>query len=494
MKKRILSLALALIMALSLVPAAVAADVEAPTISDLKIVYTDESKMAVSLEFYVKIPESAKSLDSFYLVDAGSFDGGDWEDIGFDGYNTENGIRRTYPTTLDADAVVKYRVRYQYRVGDDYYFSPWSNVLTLNEEIKVEIPPSSDWAKDEIEKALDLGLIPDSLKTADLTKPITRAEFAAVSVKAYEALSGTKALPAVVNPFTDTKDTEVLKAYNLGITAGTTATTFSPNVLLNREQAATMLTRVFKRVTIPGWTLATDANIKLAYTKPPLFADDAKISGYAKDSVYFMVANGIINGVGDNKFAPQNITDAEKANGYANATREQALIIATRMVVNLDVSASSANGNYNSDSDANDSKTNDSKNNNNPKPGNVDSNIDEYWIDNEFTRLIPKPWEGTIAGFLDTETVKLGAGGYDYAGIEVSMTKITEGELYIQKCREMGWIVKDAGDVDTSNELFSYLKIYNKMGYDMSVYYNKQAGKEIGTLLIGVRRAKSNTP
>jgi hypothetical protein len=48
-----------------------------------------------------------------------------------------------------------------------------------------------------------------------------------------------------------------------------------------------------------------------------------------------MVANEIIRGVGENQFAPQNVTDAEKAQGYANATREQALLIAVRMVENL---------------------------------------------------------------------------------------------------------------------------------------------------------------
>ena len=48
-----------------------------------------------------------------------------------------------------------------------------------------------------------------------------------------------------------------------------------------------------------------------------------------------MVANEIIKGVGDNMFAPQNTTSEEEANGYANATREQALIIAVRMVENL---------------------------------------------------------------------------------------------------------------------------------------------------------------
>ncbi len=196
-------------------------------------------------------------------------------------------------------------------------------------------PISSPWATAELQKAADLGLIPETLKTADLTKSITRAEFAAVAVKVYEALSGAKAIPAVNNPFIDTSDVEVLKAYNVGITSGTSSTAFSPTQLLNREQAATMLTRVFKKVSIAGWTLATDGSFKLQYTAPAKFADDAKISAWAKDSVYFMSANGIISGVGSNTFAPRAVTTEEQAKNYASATREQALVIAVRMVENL---------------------------------------------------------------------------------------------------------------------------------------------------------------
>lgn len=196
-------------------------------------------------------------------------------------------------------------------------------------------PHTSGWAETEIDRAEELNLIPDVLKNKDMTQKITRAEFAAVSVKVYEALSGTKAIPAVNNPFVDTKAVDVLKAYNVGVVNGISATEFAPNSLLNREEAATMLTRVFKRVTLVGWTLPTDSQFTLSYVKPAPFADDALISGWAKDSVYFMAANHIINGMGDNTFAPRNTTTQQQATGYANATREQALAIAVRMVDNL---------------------------------------------------------------------------------------------------------------------------------------------------------------
>ena len=209
------------------------------------------------------------------------------------------------------------------------------NNLIMSLPITISGATASEWAVGELEKAEELGLIPEILEGTDLTADITRAEFAAVAVKVYENLSGTPAIPIVNNPFTDTKDVEILKAYNIGAVNGTSATTYEPDALLNREQAAAMLTRVFKRVTLAGWTLATDSQFTLPYEKPALFADDADISDWAKESVYFMVANNIINGVGNNKFAPKNVTTEEQAQGYANATREQALLIAVRMVENL---------------------------------------------------------------------------------------------------------------------------------------------------------------
>ena len=73
----------------------------------------------------------------------------------------------------------------------------------------------------------------------------------------------------------------------------------------------------------------------LTYEKKNTFADDDKISSWAKDSVYFMNANEIIKGYDGNIFKPRNTTPTEEALGYANATREAALLIATRLVKNM---------------------------------------------------------------------------------------------------------------------------------------------------------------
>lgn len=238
--------------------------------------------------------------------------------------------------TVDAKGVVTVNTGDEFAIYAKDKASKVVGVYWVNSENENLKPAAgSSWAQGELAVADQLGLIPEVLQGADLTKPITRAEFAAVAVKVYENLSGTAAIPAINNPFKDCNDVEVLKAYNVGITSGTSDTTFDPNVVLNREQAATMLTRVFKKISIAGWTLSTDSQFTLNYTKPAAFADDKDISGWAKDSVYFMAANGIISGVGNNTFAPRAVTSAQQAQGYAQATREQALLIAVRMVKNL---------------------------------------------------------------------------------------------------------------------------------------------------------------
>ncbi len=228
------------------------------------------------------------------------------------------------------------RTRYVFRSSnyfpayeDVFYYSPFSNIIAYNMPAWAD---ASAWATDTLKKADELGLIPDVLKGADLKKPITRKEFAAVCVKIYENLSGTMTTPFSPNPFTDTNDTEVLKAYNFGLMVGTAADKFSPDTILNREQAATALTNVLKR-NLPGWQKGV--TYTLNFTQPAKFADDAKISDWAKPSVYFMAANGIIAGTGNNMFSPRATTSAEEAVNYASATREQALVIAVRMVENL---------------------------------------------------------------------------------------------------------------------------------------------------------------
>lgn len=194
----------------------------------------------------------------------------------------------------------------------------------------------SGWADAEVREAFDNGLIPDVLDGADLTKPINRAEFAAAAVKLYEKLSGNTAVEAD-NPFGDISSdackSEILKAYNLNIVTGVSETLFEPSALITREQAAAMLCRAYKSAAFEGWSVADDDNFPLEYNASAKFADDAEISDYAKEAVYFMAERGIIAGVGDNLFAPKGKESADTM--YGLATREQAILMTLRCFKNL---------------------------------------------------------------------------------------------------------------------------------------------------------------
>ena len=297
-----------------------------------------------SARYYLNIPDSVFDGLLYCQAQEGMFEsyrieaqlrvnGGDWQDVYTANpdwiFSDERGAAPDTGAISEKDQV---EVRARITCEALGLVSDWSNIVGNKPSFIAH-----SWAEGELAEAASMGLIPDCLKDADLTKPVTRAEFAAVSVKLYESLSGLKAEPVADNPFTDTKDPEVLKAYNVGVTNGTSATTFEPDTLISREQAATMLTRVWKKLNLSGWTLETDGSyaseFKTKFTMPPLFADDADIAGWAKDSVYFMAANGIVNGVGDNIFAPKLVASGEETLNYA--TREQALLMSVRSAKNL---------------------------------------------------------------------------------------------------------------------------------------------------------------
>ena len=221
--------------------------------------------------------------------------------------------------------------------GDMSLSGTYSNT-TYSGEYLGEVPffatRTSAWARDEMTQANILGLIPDTLKDADMTKRITRAEFAAVSVKLYESLTGTTST-AASTPFTDisgnSNRADIGKAYGLGIAVGVSDTEFAPDAAINREQLATMLCRTIKKYSFDGWTIDKDDQYYLDTSGASTFADDADISGYAKPSVYYMAKMGIINGVDSTHFAPKNITPEQEAKGYATATREQAIALSLRI-------------------------------------------------------------------------------------------------------------------------------------------------------------------
>lgn len=204
-----------------------------------------------------------------------------------------------------------------------YIYSPFSNVISHN---MPSWSGASAWALGELEKAKEFGIIPEILKGADMAKPITREEFAELAVMLYEKVTGTMATPASPNPFKDTTNPQILKAFKLGITTGTSATTFAPKEFTNREQVAAMLSRTI-RIMAPNGDFSTNG--------APDFLDKKDISSWAMEHVLFMAKSNIIKGV-NGKFMPKAVTTAQKATGYATTTREQAIAMSVRSYEQMD--------------------------------------------------------------------------------------------------------------------------------------------------------------
>ena len=236
---------------------------------------------------------------------------------------------------LDSYDAQAYEVKVRYIIDERKYqqtnltsmtmlYSPFSNILSYG---MPSWSAASDWATPELMKAGDMGLIPDSLKGADMKKNITREEFAEVALLMYQKATGIlDTQPVSPNPFTDTTNPQILKAFKLGIVKGVSATEFLPDALINREQVAAILARTIKLI-VPDADYSTDG--------APEFSDRKDISDWALNDCLYMAKIGIIKGT-DGRFMPRAITDAQKAVGYANTSREQALAMSVRAIEKLE--------------------------------------------------------------------------------------------------------------------------------------------------------------
>ncbi len=101
------------------------------------------------------------------------------------------------------------------------------------------------------------------------------------------------------NVFVDIKPTEYYAsaadwAAEKGIVKGIGNQKFDPNGIVSREQVAAIFGRYLRQY----------AQVKDSYNYE-IFADDAEIASYAKEDVYYLRNNGILQGTGENCFNPK---------------------------------------------------------------------------------------------------------------------------------------------------------------------------------------------
>lgn len=175
---------------------------------------------------------------------------------------------------------------------------------------------TSTWAQSDVNFALNDNLLDLELLGNDYTKNISRLQFCSVVVRLAEEMTGKTITPAAANTFTDTNNAYVLKAYAAGLTSGTSATTFSPDATLNRQQMATFLYRTLRYI---------EKNSDYSYTsytsKLSNYTDKGQLASWAEESMAFMNALDLIKGTSDTTLSPNN-----------KCTIEQAIAVAERSV------------------------------------------------------------------------------------------------------------------------------------------------------------------
>ncbi|BCS80355.1 S-layer homology domain-containing protein [Anaerocellum diazotrophicum] len=142
---------------------------------------------------------------------------------------------------------------------------------------------------------------------------VTRAEFAKMVVETFQFDTSGQA----VSKFEDVKESDwfypyVATLYNLGIISGRSETEFVPNAPVTREEMAKMISLALVKV----------GKVSLSAIPTLNFTDDSSISTWAKKYVAVVVENGIMEGRGNNTFAPK-----------ANATRAEVATVIVRALV-----------------------------------------------------------------------------------------------------------------------------------------------------------------
>jgi hypothetical protein len=179
------------------------------------------------------------------------------------------------------------------------------NDLTAAPDVSKFTDIKGHWAYEAIKFAVENGLFNGTSETAfSPNVAMNRGMFVTVLGR----LAGADTSAYANAAFTDTAADAYYTPYaawasESGIVEGVGGGLFAPSREITRQEMATMLHRY-----------VSYARITLESTPRAAFADDAAIASWAKDSVYALAFAGLLNGVGEDNYAPaKTATRAEVA-------------------------------------------------------------------------------------------------------------------------------------------------------------------------------------
>lgn len=155
----------------------------------------------------------------------------------------------------------------------------------------------ADWAYDAAYWARTENAFPEELLTSNMDVTyLTRENLAEILVYAYAKANGVgvDALP-MGDPFTDTDNELIGKAYQAGLMTGTTDIRFSPSAVVTREDVA-----------IGVQTLLIKLNITPTTVIIPSYSDYSQITASLKPTVNYLYGLGVFSGYAEAAFLPKS--------------------------------------------------------------------------------------------------------------------------------------------------------------------------------------------
>ena len=210
---------------------------------------------------------------------------------------TITGLIEKYELNKPFDEEAEYNYEYKIVYPTEEEFQESAAAQQADSEVAVSAP--SEWAMKSIDAANAMGIIDQTQKYV-YSAPITREQFCDMIYNYINILEID--IESASSPFTDTDSEKIAALNKMGIINGKTETEFAPNDNLTREEAAVILNRMINE-TIP--VAVTEMYF--------VFDDEDEISDWAGSAVQVMCNMGVMNGVGENNFAPNDSYTVEQA-------------------------------------------------------------------------------------------------------------------------------------------------------------------------------------
>lgn len=284
------------------------------------------------------------------------------------------------------------------------------------------VPPASaltdvsSWAEPDVMAASAAGLMPDTFAALAAKSSVSRAEFCAVALNLYEAERETTVKRTSKVYFDDCDDPDVNTAYEMNLISGRGNGVFAPDESVSRQDLCVILDSVREKCEVDK----PDATVSASS-----FPDGGEVRDYAVSATETMLSTGIIKGVqatvsDDPEQAGETVTLLQP---QGTATREQALIMASRFLDAFDAEPLKPSELISDTASANDPEENEAEDDNLTEEERHEL-AEDYGADQNLTMGTPIPVAGTVE---EKKEQVFGPGGdyyTDQATAESHMVKV----------------------------------------------------------------------